>query len=193
MASCALARASRPGAAARRPDVTDAALDAFPASVGPFKPIRAARADRARWIDEMLRPEMFAGLAAPFAPKLTPHRDSGWTSGRDHVADSHMVHIRTRFALTEDVYTVMPYKEALWATLADAQQLDVEPSLAVLRGLHQRWVTLLRSLSSDQFEIRFTHPESGPMTLDKLVQLYEWHGRHHAAHINGLKTREGWA
>jgi uncharacterized damage-inducible protein DinB len=156
-------------------------------------------ADRARWIDEIARtPEMFAGLVRGLSSRQlgTPYRDGGWTIAQvvNHVADSHMnAYIRTRFALTEDVYTVMPYKEALWATLADAQQLDVEPSLAVLRGLHQRWVTLLRSLSSDQFEIRFTHPESGPMTLDKLVQLYEWHGRHHAAHIHGLKTREGWA
>ena len=30
------------------------------------------------------------------------------------------------------------------------------------------------------------------MTLDELLALYAWHGRHHAAHITGLRQREGW-
>jgi hypothetical protein len=36
------------------------------------------------------------------------------------------------------------------------------------------------------------HPESGPLTVDKLLQIYAWHGRHHVAHITELRTREGW-
>ena len=30
-----------------------------------------------------------------------------------------------------------------------------------------------------------------PISLMKL-QLYAWHGRHHTAHILGLRRREGW-
>ena len=85
-----------------------------------------------------------------------------------------------------------PYNEAEWATLADAAQLDVSGSLELLRALHTRWVMLLRSLTPAQFERAVTHPESGPMTLDKLVQLYEWHGRHHAAHIRNAQDPHGW-
>jgi len=25
-----------------------------------------------------------------------------------------------------------------------------------------------------------------------LLQLYEWHGRHHVAHITSLRERKGW-
>jgi hypothetical protein len=30
------------------------------------------------------------------------------------------------------------------------------------------------------------------MSLDDLLALYEWHGRHHAAHITELRKRAGW-
>ena len=43
------------------------------------------------------------------------------------------------------------------------------------------------------FEKAVRHPEwSEPMTLDKLVALYSWHGRHHTAHIISLRGRMGW-
>jgi hypothetical protein len=28
--------------------------------------------------------------------------------------------------------------------------------------------------------------------LDTNLALYAWHGRHHAAHITGLRQRNGW-
>jgi len=30
------------------------------------------------------------------------------------------------------------------------------------------------------------------MSLDDLLALYEWHGRHHAGHITALRKRAGW-
>jgi len=30
------------------------------------------------------------------------------------------------------------------------------------------------------------------MTLDAMVSQYAWHGRHHTAHITGLRQRQGW-
>jgi hypothetical protein len=30
------------------------------------------------------------------------------------------------------------------------------------------------------------------MTLDKMLALYAWHGKHHVAHIKGLRDRMGW-
>jgi hypothetical protein len=32
----------------------------------------------------------------------------------------------------------------------------------------------------------------GPMSLDDLLALYEWHCRHHVAHITSLRERNGW-
>jgi hypothetical protein len=30
------------------------------------------------------------------------------------------------------------------------------------------------------------------MDLDRLLQLYAWHGRHHLGHITGLVQRSSW-
>jgi hypothetical protein len=125
----------------------------------------------------------------------TPYRDGGWTVRQlvHHVPDSHMnAYIRTRLALTEDNPTIKPYNEAKWAELADAKAYAIEPSLAMLDTIHERWVALLKSLSPAQFALPFTHPDHGPRTLDWLVALYAWHGPHHVAHVTGLRTRNRW-
>ncbi len=125
----------------------------------------------------------------------TPYRDGGWTARQvvHHVVDSHLnSYIRFRLALTEDEPTIKPYDEAQWAELVDAKTLPVEVSLALLEPLHERWVTLLRSLTPADFKRQFRHPELGTVTLEKNVGLYAWHGKHHTAHITGLREREGW-
>jgi len=93
--------------------------------------------------------------------------------------------------VAESNFTVKPYDEQRWSEFPDATDADVSPSLLILRGLHTRWVTLLRSLTADEFARELLHPERGPMTVDSLVQLYAWHGRHHAAHIDLARTRAG--
>jgi hypothetical protein len=32
----------------------------------------------------------------------------------------------------------------------------------------------------------------GVVTLDKLLGMYAWHGRHHIAHVTSLRDRMGW-
>jgi len=125
----------------------------------------------------------------------TPYRDGGWTVRQviHHVADSHMnSYVRFRLALTEDNPTIKPYNEAAWAQLPDASTLPVEVSLQLLDGIHRRLVDLLRGLPEEKFARTFQHPERGPMTLDANVALYAWHGRHHAAHVEALRKRNGW-
>jgi hypothetical protein len=53
-------------------------------------------------------------------------------------------------------------------------------------------VHLLRSLSDTDFQRTFRHPEIGLVRLDTNLALYAWHGRHHTAHITGLRRRMGW-
>ncbi len=122
----------------------------------------------------------------------TPYRDGGWTVRQviHHVADSHMhSYARFRFALTEHEPTIKPYDEAAWAELPDAKTAPVEVSLSLLEALHNRWMVLLRSLDDQALAKVFVHPETGPMSLSKTVQLYAWHGRHHTAHITSLRRR----
>ncbi len=125
----------------------------------------------------------------------TPYRDGGWTVRQlvHHVADSHMnAYIRIRLALTEDWPTIKPYDEKLWAELPDALTAAPEHSLRLLDALHYRWVLLLRTLSEDQWQRGYNHPENGRQTIAEAVALYDWHSRHHTAHIVELRKRMGW-
>jgi hypothetical protein len=125
----------------------------------------------------------------------TPYRPGGWTVRQvvHHVFDSHLnSYARFRLALTEDEPLIKPYDEAAWAELIDAKTAPVEVSLTLLEALHNRWVMLLNSLSPSDWQRTFRHPELGVVSLEKNVQLYSWHGKHHVAHINNLRQREGW-
>jgi hypothetical protein len=125
----------------------------------------------------------------------TPYREGGWTVRQlvHHVADSHMnAYIRFKLGLTEDNPTIKPYDQDTWVTLADST-LPVAPSLDLLAALHTRLVALLRAAPADAFSRTIEHPENGPMTLDQMLGVYSWHGRHHTAHITSLRERMGWA
>lgn len=125
----------------------------------------------------------------------TPYRDGGWSVRQviHHVPESHMnAFLRFKWALTEHQPTIKPYKEDDWAKTPDVAKTSIETSLTMLTALHERWVNLLRSLQPADFNRKLNHPESGEMTLDKLLALYAWHGKHHTAHITSLKKRLGW-
>jgi hypothetical protein len=125
----------------------------------------------------------------------TPYRPEGWTVRQltHHVPDSHLnAYVRFKLALTEDEPTIKPYAEDRWAKLADSEITPIEISLTMMDSLHARWVRLLRSLEPPDWKRSFRHPELGLMPLEKNLALYAWHGRHHVAHITGLRHRNGW-
>ena len=51
---------------------------------------------------------------------------------------------------------------------------------------------MLRNLTDADWQRTFRHPEIGPMTLEKTLALYSWHGRHHVAHVTSLRDKMGW-
>lgn len=125
----------------------------------------------------------------------TPYRDGGWTVRQvvHHVPESHMnAFTRFKLALTEDNPTIKPYDEDAWAKLGDVDRTPIATSLVLLDALHQRWVTLLEVMAPADFERPLMHPAMGAMTLDRMLQLYAWHGPHHVAHVTALRTRRGW-
>jgi len=124
----------------------------------------------------------------------TPYRDGGWTVRQlvHHIADSHMnAFVRVRLALTEDWPTICAYDEKAWAKLHDSAA-PIKWSVALIESLHARWVMLLESLSDEQWQRGYKHPERGPGTVELTALLYAWHSRHHVAHITRLREREGW-
>jgi uncharacterized damage-inducible protein DinB len=167
--------------------------------IGPFSPDSNPTPElRAKHIEEISAlPKRFRQAITGLSKEQfdTPYREGGWTVKQvvHHVPDSHLnAYIRCKLALTENVPTIKAYNEDAWAKLKDSELTPIEVSLALLESIHNRWVTLLRSLQPDDFQRKFNHPEAGVMTLDRLVNLYDWHGRHHTAHITTLRERMRW-
>lgn len=93
--------------------------------------------------------------------------------------------------LTEGNPTIKPYDQDRWAALPD-NRLPVEVSLRLLDSVHERWSVLWSSIGEGELARAFHHPDLGALTLDRHLQLYGWHSRHHVAHITALRQRERW-
>jgi uncharacterized damage-inducible protein DinB len=154
--------------------------------------------DRGKWLRAMAdAPAQLRAAAAGLNDEQlnTSYRPGGWTVRQvvHHLADSHLnSYVRMRLALTEDHPTIRPYDENLWAKLGDAKSAPIGMSLDLLDALHRRWLALLGDLSAGEWRRNYFHPETGDMTLEVVLALYAWHGRHHTAHITSLRQREGW-
>ncbi len=125
----------------------------------------------------------------------TPYREGGWTVRQvvHHLADAHMNgYVRVKLILTENHPTLKTYDQNEWAKLADVFTMPVEASLSILRGLHKRWVALLRSIPEGSWSRTAAHPERGEMSLDDMLPLYAQHGVKHVEQIRGLRARQGW-
>ena len=166
--------------------------------IGRFeRPTSSTSADRASRLANLAAlPANLRGAvrALSDAQLNTPYRPGGWTVRQlvHHVADSHVSgYTRVKLALTEENPVIKPYAEAAWAELPDST-LPIEFSLGILDGVHARLDALLRSLTPPQFARPFLHPASGPQTIDSWCALYDWHSRHHTAHVTALRQREHW-
>lgn len=111
-----------------------------------------------------------------------------------HVADSHVhSYIRFKWTLAEHNPTIKAYEEADWVQLEDSKRGNIEPSLALLDGLHSKWVQLLQSIMREQFARTFVHPQTGEsISLWTALNYYSWHSRHHTGQILWLRDRHGW-
>jgi hypothetical protein len=124
----------------------------------------------------------------------TPYREGGWTVRQvvHHVPDSHAnCYIRFKLALTEDWPTIKPYDEAAWARLADSG-LPVDVSLTLIEALHgalgcAAGIDERKRISRRACPSGAGAGKSWPTTL----ALYDWHSRHHTAHITGSARTAG--
>lgn len=119
-------------------------------------------------------------------------RYQNWTIRQivHHIADSHMhSYIRFKWALTENEPLIKAYDESAWTELPDAQSAGIESSLELLGGLHRRWTTLLRAMTDRDYARTFEHPQTREIVrLSLALPYYAWHGRHHTAQIEWVRT-----
>ncbi|MDE0471076.1 MAG: putative metal-dependent hydrolase [Ekhidna sp.] len=110
-----------------------------------------------------------------------------------HLADSHMnSFIRFKLIQTEDNPTIKTYDEAKWAKTEDGNNEEISDSLDLLEALHKRWSIFLKSRKQEDWQKVCAHPEhSEPKTMKWMLGMYEWHGRHHLAHIKQAIEKAG--
>lgn len=123
-----------------------------------------------------------------------PYRSGGWTVRQviHHLADSHLnAFIRMKLILTEEKPTLKPYDQDEWAKLPDSS-MPTASSLAIIRGLHERWVSLLEAVPESSWNRSALHPEIGEVTLESLLLTYAGHGQNHVQQIKALRTTNGW-
>ena len=167
--------------------------------IGNFEmPAQITSARRQQAIDEIAATpaRLRAAVAGLNDAQLgTPYREGGWTVRQviHHVPDSHLnAYVRLRLALTEEKPTIKPYNETAWAELADSKTTPIEVSQTLLDSVHSRWDRLWRSLQPGDFARVLVHPDHGERNVDWILFVYEWHGKHHAAHITELRKQKGW-
>jgi hypothetical protein len=166
-------------------------MDKLRYPVGKFERVkppldRASRTAFVKTIEDA--PARFRALVGDLsdAQLETTYRPGGWTIRQvvHHVPESHMnAYIRMKMAATEDSPAIKTYEEQLWAELPDAKTAPAELSLSLLEALHRRWVLFLKNLSDAEYARTYQHPDWGSVTIDEAVALYEWHCRHHLAHV----------
>ena len=124
------------------------------------------------------------------------YREGSWTYRQvvHHLADSHMQAFqRFKLSLTEDNPTIKPYIQNAWASTNDSVLSDIQPSLSILEGLHQRWIVMLRQMTIEDFQKTFYHPETQKeFKLGVALALYAWHGKHHYTQMYRYASNNNW-
>ncbi|RYD74022.1 MAG: putative metal-dependent hydrolase [Sphingobacteriales bacterium] len=122
------------------------------------------------------------------------YRPGGWTVRQviHHLPDSHMnAYIRFKLAITEEVPVIRPYHEELWAETEEAKNGDIEMSVLLLKAVHQRLISFLKTLKMEDYQRQYIHPAQGKkFTLAHMLGMYAWHGKHHLAHIKNTIHRD---
>lgn len=115
------------------------------------------------------------------------YREGSWTIKQlvHHLGESHLnCYIRIKLALTEDNPTIKPYIEDLWVKTVENSKLNPDVSVQLLKSIHAKIVSLAESLSENDLERTYFHPQyQRSSRISDVLSLYSWHGRHHLAHI----------
>ena len=168
--------------------------------IGQFKlPDSITKEHVSQWIATLeLFPEKLKSIVSELSVEQldTAYRPGGWTIRQvvHHLADSHThSYIRFKWALTEDKPVIKYYYEDRWAELPDAKTGPIEPSLMQLSAVHHKLVSLLKSLSEDELDQQFIHPEyKKSISLRENAGIYAWHCDHHFAHIHNCLKENNW-
>lgn len=114
-----------------------------------------------------------------------PAPDGGWTARQvvHHLADSEATaYVRLRRLIAEDEPQIQGYDEPEYARRLHYDR-PIASSLAVLQGVRAASLSLLESLTPNEWERHGTHAESGAYSVDGWLEIYAGHSHDHADQI----------
>ena len=138
-------------------------------------------------------PQKLRTVVEPLSPDQLQLKIINWSivTAVHHICDSHLnSYIRIKMALTESTPTIKPYNESAWSTLADVS-LPIDSSLSILDGIHLRICSILKSLTSSDWQKSFIHPELSlsSITLLDYCKNFANHGENHLKAIQTTLTK----
>ncbi|QTQ07516.1 putative metal-dependent hydrolase [Macrococcoides canis] len=152
-------------------------------------PTNITDSDVSRWINEIrdFPKQLKAVLNEISDDQLSnKYREGSWDVRTlvHHIADSHIHgYQRTKLILTEDNPAVSTFEENEWVLLTDNTN-RIDDSVQLITGIHNRWSSILSSLTEAELNRTMQHPDNGVVPLKQMISLYAWHGKHHLEHIN---------
>lgn len=101
-----------------------------------------------------------------------------------HLADFEIVFAdRIKRVIAENEPTLFGGDEKLFAAHLAYHQRDAAEELLLIETIRSQMARILRTLQPEDFQRRGIHSESGPLTLETLVQRITGHIPHHVRFI----------
>jgi uncharacterized damage-inducible protein DinB len=125
----------------------------------------------------------------------TPTGEGKWTIRQiaHHIADANInAYSRMKLIVTEEKPILKPYNQDRWALLADCTQGQLESTLSLVKGLHERWLLFLRSLPDESWTREGIHLENGKVSLADVLRIYATHGETHLRQITSFREKMKW-
>jgi uncharacterized damage-inducible protein DinB len=97
-----------------------------------------------------------------------------------HLAESELQgYLRGRTIIAEPGNPVLAYDQDRWAATLDGADQPLEEALDLFRLLREMMARQLRALPEEAWGRTMLHPQRGPVTLEKWLEIYENHLRVH--------------
>ncbi len=119
-----------------------------------------------------------------------PPAEGGWTARQvaHHLADSEaMAYTRLRRLVADaEPVTIQGYDEPRWAERLHYER-PIAEAVAVAHAVRAASLSLLESLTPDEWERRGEHSESGAYSVDRWLEIYAGHPHEHAQQIRAAR------
>ncbi|MBL8045281.1 MAG: DinB family protein [Anaerolineales bacterium] len=104
-----------------------------------------------------------------------------------HITDSEAnSYVRARRLAAEPGSTVLGYDEMQWARALNYTEQNADEALELFQLLRRNTYQLIRHLPPSVWDNTVTHSESGLMTFDEWLDIYERHVREHIEQMHGI-------